>query len=223
MKQVCALVAMLGWSCHAQQVGPPPPKTPFEVEQELERQLQGLVDRREAPLGNVPTAERPTGQSISVYGLHHKVPKAARKSFESAQKKSKAGDHAGATAELEAAVRIDPLFADAYNDLGGQYIFRGRFAEAKTAFERALELDPDSWRPSYNLGLMSFSLGDLAGAVRDARRALQHASDEGQVHWLLGFVLCRDDATRAEGLEHVRYASRTIKEAKQFLRDIPEK
>ncbi len=222
MKQGWALVVMLGWSCYAQQV-PPAPSTPVEMEQELERQLRGLVDRHEVPLGDVRPPARPTGQSVSIYGLRHKVPKAARKSFERAQKKSKSGDHAGAAMDLQMAVQTDPLFGDAYNDLGGQYALIGRFAEAKTAFERARELDPDSWRPSFNLGLLSLYLGDPAGAARDARRALEHASEEAQVHWLLGYALCLNAATCAEGMPHVQYAARTIKEAKQFLRAIPEK
>jgi tetratricopeptide (TPR) repeat protein len=217
MKKSWALAVLLGWSCHAQQVPPPAPQAPREVEQELERQLRGLVERREASLANVPPTEQPTGESISVYRLHHKVPKAARKSFERAQKKSQAGDHAAAASELETAVQLDPNFAGAYNDLGTQYVSLGRLGNAKTAFERASELDPDFWNPQYNLGLISMQQGDLAGAAQNARRALQHASEEAQVHWLLGYALCLNAATRAEGLPHVKYAARTIKEAKQFL------
>jgi Flp pilus assembly protein TadD len=60
-------------------------------------------------------------------------------------------------------------------------------------------------------------LGDLAGAERSARRALQNASEEAGPHWLLGYVLYRREEARQEALQHMRYAARTIKEAKQFL------
>lgn len=217
MKKSWVLVAVLGWSCSAQQITPLGPPTLGQVEQEVERQLHGRIDRQETSWVSVPPPERPTGESISVYSLRHKVPKAAQKSFERARKKSQSGDHAGAAAELEAAVRIDPLAVGAYNNLGMQYAYLRRPGDAKTAFERAVELDPEAWRSQYNLGLISMELGDYAGAAQCARRALQHASEEAQLHWLLGFVLCREEATKAEGMQHVRYAARTIKEAKQFL------
>lgn len=208
-----AIVILACWTCLAQKY----PQTPTEVEAELESQLRGLVERRAAPMEIDRAPERPSGESISVYGLRHKVPKAAQKSFERAMKSSKSRDHVGAAAALQAAVQIDPLFAAAYNQLGAEYGWMGRFEEAKPAFERAVELDPNSWSAQYNLALVLFQLGDPAGAEQHARRSLEFGSQSALAHWLLGYVLYRGDSTRDEALRHVRYAARTLKEAKQFL------
>lgn len=221
MKKGWALAVWLGWRCYAQQVPQPVPQNPAELQQELERRLEAMANQREASITRAPA--RPTGQSVSVYRLRHKVPKAAEKSYERARKLSRSGDHAGAVAELERTVQIDPLAAVAYDRLGAEYGQLGRLEEAKPALERAVELDPDSWSAQYNLSLALYFLGDRTGAEQHARRALAVASEEAQPHWLLGVLLYPDETTRGEGLEHLRYAARTIKEAKALLRALPEK
>ena len=219
MKKIWALAMMAGCAVRGQQS----PHTPSEVEAELERQLHGVLDKREARGEISRPPERPSGESVSVYRLQHKVSKATGKSYLRARKMSKSGDHAGAATELESTIQMDPLFAGAYNQLGAEYGQLGRVWEARRAFERAVELDPDSWGHHFNLGLALFQLGDPPGAERSARRALQLASEEAEPHWLLGYLLYTNAGTRSEGLEHLRYAARTIKEAKKFLQITGEK
>ena len=221
MKKSWVLAVALGWICAAQQVPVTIPQTPEQVSAELKRQLRGMADQHEDAITGTP--ERPTGESVSLYHLQHKAPKAAIKSFDRAKKLSLAGDHAGAVAELERTLQIDPLSAGAYNLLGTEYGQLWRFDEAKRALGRAVELDPSYWSAHFNLGLILFLLGDAAGAEQSARRALAVASEEAQPHLLLGYLLYPHEATRAEGLEHLQYAARTVKEVRQFLRAIPEK
>ena len=71
--------------------------------------------------------------------------KELQKSFERAIKSSKSRDHVGAAGALQAAVQIDPLFAAAYNQLGAEYGWMGRFEEAKPALERAYPRTPFLW------------------------------------------------------------------------------
>jgi Flp pilus assembly protein TadD len=49
-----------------------------------------------------------------------------------------------ATFHWERATQIDPTYAAAWNDLGIGYEQLGRFAEARKAYERAMELDPSN-------------------------------------------------------------------------------
>ena len=44
----------------------------------------------------------------------------------------------------EDAVRIDPTYAAAYNDLAIAYEHEGQFEKARGAYEKALELEPDN-------------------------------------------------------------------------------
>lgn len=53
----------------------------------------------------------------------------------------------------EQAVKIDPTYAQAWNNLGIGYEQEGRFDDARAAYEKALELDPDNEliRQNYDL------------------------------------------------------------------------
>jgi len=42
------------------------------------------------------------------------------------------------------AVELDPTYAAAYNDLAIGYEHEGNFADARTAYEKALELEPEN-------------------------------------------------------------------------------
>jgi Flp pilus assembly protein TadD len=58
-----------------------------------------------------------------------------------------------ATLRWEQAVKIDPSYGAAWNNLGIGYEQLGKFAEARKAYERALELDPSNSyiRSNYDL------------------------------------------------------------------------
>ena len=49
-----------------------------------------------------------------------------------------------ATTQWERAVKIDPTYAAAWNNLGIGYEQLGRFDEAREAYEKALKLDPNN-------------------------------------------------------------------------------
>ncbi len=51
------------------------------------------------------------------------------------------------------AVKIDPTYAEAWNDLGVAYEQQGKFEEARTAYEKAIKLAPNNTmiRENYDL------------------------------------------------------------------------
>jgi Flp pilus assembly protein TadD len=231
MKKKWVIGLLAGWICWAQI----PPQTPQQVEAAIEANLKGPGELplspeegerfpfRTIPIDIQPPGSvllRPTGESISVARLQHRIPKEARQSFERAKKLSKAGDHERAARELEAAILRDPEFAGAHNQLGVEYGQLGRFREAEAAFQHSLELDPNFWGAHLNLGVVLFRVGDLSGAEKSTRRALQHSAEDAKVHLFLGYLLCQREGTKAEGLRHVQYAARTLKEAQRFLRSL---
>jgi Flp pilus assembly protein TadD len=162
--------------------------------------------------------EKPTGETISVTQLQHKVPKAATKDFERAIKFSRAGEHEKAAAQLEAALRRDPEFASAENQIGAEYSYLGRWDEAENAFRRCTNIEPGSWMGHYNLALTLYSRGDLPGAEQSTRRALALSSENPRIRMLLGELLVLRDQTRAEGLTELRFAARTLSDARWVLR-----
>jgi tetratricopeptide (TPR) repeat protein len=168
---------------------------------------------------NVPANQRdwPSGETISAARLRHKIPKEAKRAYDRARKFVNAADHQKAAVELEAAVALDPEFADAHTQLGLEYAKLGRLTEARTSLQRAFEVDPDTWSHPFNLGLVLYLMGDYSAAEGLARKAVQLAGTLPQTQWLLGFLLYNRKETRQEGIVHLEYAARTIPQAKEFL------
>jgi len=224
MKRIWVIGILSACTCRAQ----PPVKTPAEMQAEFERDLRGgrepspFLIREDPFWDRTAGQQRPTGQSVSLARLQHKVPKEARKSLARALRLSKTGDHEKAAAELQTAIQRDPEFADAYGQLGVEYGELKRFREAETALRHSLELDPESWLAHYDLGVILVRSGNPAEAEQNVRRALRESGESARVHLLLGYLLWQRPETRAEGLQHVQYAARTIPAAKKFLRSLQE-
>jgi Flp pilus assembly protein TadD len=162
--------------------------------------------------------KKPAGETISVTQLQHRVPKDAAKNFERAIKLSRAGEHEKAAAELEAALRRDPEFASAENQIGVEYSYLERWDEAENAFRRCTDIEPSSWMGHYNLALTLYGRGYLTGAEQSTRRALALSSENPRIHLLLGELLVTHDQTRAEGLAELKFAARTLSDARWVLR-----
>lgn len=62
------------------------------------------------------------------------------------------GEHEDAIREFRAAVKLDPHFGDAWNDLGETLRDRGQMDEAIRCYEQALVVQPGHSRANYNLG-----------------------------------------------------------------------
>jgi Tfp pilus assembly protein PilF len=173
------------------------------------------------PHGTAPPdipQQKPTGEAISVRQLQHKIPREAAREFERALKFSRAGEHEKAAAELEAALRRDPELVSAENQLGVEYSYLGRWDEAEMAFRRAVDIEPAWWMGHYNLALILYSRGDRSGAEQSARHALALSNDNPRIHLLLGEMLVVRAETRAEGLTELRFAARTLSDARWVLR-----
>jgi len=156
---------------------------------------------------------------VSASRLRHPLPKAARQAYERA---ARTQDAKKAANDLEIAVRIDPDFAEAHDDLGVAYTRLGRYAEGVAEFRRAAALVPEESLPYSNLAWVLFVLGQRAEAEANARRAVQLGPGNAPAHFLMGRLLIDAPQTLAEGLWHLEYAARTIPEAKQLAKRLEE-
>ena len=75
-----------------------------------------------------------------------------------------------AIACYRAALAHDPRHAEVHLNLGVALMTRGQLREAAGSFERALALKPDLTFAALNLARVSSALGDLPGALADAKR-----------------------------------------------------
>lgn len=219
---ICGLLT--AWICAAQTQSANP-DNPAEIEARLLRDLRGINEdaRALAPsltltqIASGNQASRPADATVSVTQLQHKPPKEARQRLARGARLAQAGHHAQAAAEFEQAISRDPHYANARNRLGVEYALLGRYPEAEAELRRSISLDPTSWRAHYDLAVTLFREGDLAGAEENVRHALERSSASAEPHVLLGLLLWHRAETRAEGLNHLRYAAHTMPQAHELL------
>ena len=72
--------------------------------------------------------------------------------YADAQKRLAQHDAAGATHDLQQALRVDPEYSEAWNAMGVISAQNGNDADAEKYFRKALESEPGAFEPSINLG-----------------------------------------------------------------------
>lgn len=90
--------------------------------------------------------------------------------FEAGVRASRAGDHAEAIVQFEAALRLLPSCVDCHFNIGVAYGQLERYADAEAAFKSALRLQPDYAAAYYGLAdiFSRQGLTDEAAVARDA-------------------------------------------------------
>ena len=110
-----------------------------------------------------------------------------------------------AIASFEKALKIDPGFFPAHNNLGAALAAEGRETEAIACYATALNLKPDYADAHNNLGNALRKLGRLGEAAVSYRRALEIRADFPDAHSSLGATL-HDLGHEVEAIEHYAIA-----------------
>jgi Flp pilus assembly protein TadD len=101
---------------------------------------------------------------------------------------------AEAQVELEAALRLEPGYPPALNNLGAVRASSGDFSAAEVYFRAALAKKPDFAEAHNNLGHILIARGDLEGAQSAYREALRLKPDSTEYLANLRGVRQRPDA-----------------------------
>lgn len=96
---------------------------------------------------------------------------------------------------LRQAVKYNPVFARAHNDLGLALVRRGKegdFDEAVTHFREALRIDPRYAKAHNNLGLAMAHMGDMEEAIRCFAEAVRLSNRYVKAYNNLGIALAKE-------------------------------
>jgi tetratricopeptide (TPR) repeat protein len=136
-----------------------------------------------------PAAPKPISGLVSVRELQHPIPKKAIRAAYQAQRLADANQVEKAIAKFEDAIHIYPAFRDAHLNLGVMYARVGRDAEARTEFQKALDVGPPA-APIYNdLALISLNFHQFHDAEDFARQALALDPGNGSARAVLKMAL----------------------------------
>jgi tetratricopeptide (TPR) repeat protein len=158
--------------------------------------------------------------SVSLSRLQHKTPKAAVKQFDLALRVSAKGDRYKAIQHLEKALEIDPLYFEAINNLGVQFVRENRHEDASRLFAKAVEIDSTDPITETNLAFTQIMLGRFAEAEESARAAVRADGTSARARFYLAISLLEQSKPRKEVIFHLTKASEHLEPARRLLEDL---
>jgi tetratricopeptide (TPR) repeat protein len=165
----------------------------------------------------LPATERPAAGTVSAEELLHPPTRQAFKAVLAAQKFAEAGAHDKAVEQLEKAIRLSPDYTTAWVNLAAQHIFLKRYQEALQELAHAGEISKPTAMMLGNTAFAQYALHRYEEGTRAAREALRLDPSNPLAHYLVGSFLAVDRRTRAEGLQHLEVAARTMPAARAEL------
>jgi predicted Zn-dependent protease len=121
------------------------------------------------------------------------------------------GDAAGALAEFQQELKVDPLDGETYDRMGDAYVRSGQYAQAQQVLDRAVLLEPNATGPYILLGKALLAQHDPATAAMYLERAVKMDPSSAMGHMLLGRALTEsgrkaDAAKEFEALQKLQGA-----------------
>ncbi len=112
-----------------------------------------------------------------------------------------------AEAAYRTALRLDPGFLPARNNLAMLLSRHGRLKEAEQQYLSALETDPNYIPIRDNLTRLYYQQGRLAEAEREFRKILEKSPKLGDIWFSLGLLIAEDSSRMAEAAECLGHAA----------------
>ncbi len=131
----------------------------------------------------------PTAKPTVISPEELKIPRTASDSYRKAVELSNAGDHKAAIEKLKLAIAEFPGYADAYNELGVQYMRLNELDLADAALVEAVKIKPDAFEPTLNRGITLFRLKRYSEAETVLRSAVKIKPSSAVPHYYLGRAL----------------------------------
>ena len=168
-----------------------------------------------------PDRQAPAGH-ISLRRLAHKPPKSAQRAWAASAKLYLKGEHTAAIKQLEQTVALDPEYFEAQALLGDEHLRAGQPAQAITAYERALEIDPSAVGVLVNQGLALLHARRAPEAQAVAEKALMLDGTSITAHFILGLTLAQLGSDREGAEKHLKAAAERFPQARLALRWLAE-
>ena len=86
-------------------------------------------------------------------------------------------------------VKLNPTYADGYNNLGVTLQEQGKFEDALVAYKKAISIKPNYAEAYNNLGNTLLEQGEPAGAISSYKKAISIDSNYAEANYNMGFAL----------------------------------
>lgn len=138
---------------------PPLPKSPVRA-------------KTSQPKTVVSAKRSPQKEAVSARGSQQKATRSAKAFYEKAMRFQKRGRLQDAKRFYQEALRLDPGYVDALNNLGVIYIRDKEYTAAQRSFERAVRLKPAYVDAHYNLACLHAIKGEVSQSLAHLKKAV---------------------------------------------------
>jgi Flp pilus assembly protein TadD len=131
----------------------------------------------------------------------------AQELFTKAQRLEQAGQPEEAIKTYQKAIKLEPTYSEAYQQMALAYANLGQFPEAVTAFKEVIRLQPQSGLAHSNLGAAYMKMGRFQEARSSFQEAVRLHPEDAEAHLNLGLALGklkRDEEAQAEFAQAVK-------------------
>jgi len=162
-------------------------------------------------------AQRGQSASVSVRELSRKVPRKAHTEFNRGIDDLRKSKFTAALAHFQAALAVDPEFADAHVNAGVAYFKLDQYAQSLEHFQKAVDLTPENRLANDNLCILLLKLRRYSDAGLAADRILKRGEGSPIAHFAAAVDLIVHGGSRSRALDHLRFAADTIPKARLLL------
>ena len=156
-------------------------------------------------------------RAISVRELSHKVPKKAVTEYNRGVGDLKKSRFTSALGHLEAALGVDPEFADAHFNAGFAYFKLEQYRQSLEHFQKAVDLAPGSRPANESLCVLLLKLRRFEDAGVAADRMLRRGDRSPVAHYTAAVNLLVHGGSRSRALDHLRFAADEIPRGRLLL------
>jgi len=151
-----------------------------------------------APPGPI-VAGSPTSYRLNLRANRRAFDARALHEFDKGNEKQRSGDWKAAVSHYEKALRIDPDFYPALNNMGAIALRRKEPAEAESFFLKSLAVNPDDGEAYINLGHVLYEQAKYQPAMERLEEGLKRSPESSAGHFFLGSVYLKlGDLEKAE-------------------------
>ena len=144
-------------------------------------------------------AGSPTSYRLNFGGNHRPFDARALHEFDKGNQKQRSGDWKAAVSHYEKALRIDPDFYPALNNMGAIALRRKEPSEAEGFFLKSLAVNPDDGEAYINLGHVLYEQAKYQPAMERLEEGLKRSPESSTGHFFLGSVYLKlGDLEKAE-------------------------
>jgi len=151
----------------------------------------------------------------------HEPTRAARKAALKGEHFTKKNRHEEAVAQYREAVKLDPLYYEAWNNLALELEAAGQLDEAVATFRRMIQSTPEHVLGFTNLATLLSRQHKFAEAELVARQALKTHAYSFKANYTLAVVLLNEGKWNDEAKIKLEYAQVKYPEAKSLLSKWP--